>query len=102
MNFIRADNMSAEGFKPPDEKWEQMKAIWDACNAARVVVPPEVNAYFCGEDPDLGGVPVDESELLALGAVIDWSDDTMNAEGVEILVDLIPDDVKVIRVYNSY
>lgn len=93
--------MEVSGFKPPDDKWEQMKSVWDACVAARIEIPAQVEAFFGGQRPDLNGVEVDSTELFKVGAIADWSDEGM-AEGVEIFVEMIPDDVKVIRVCNAY
>lgn len=43
----------------PDEKWKQMKAIYDLCVHARVIVPEEVEAYFnYNEPPDTQTVNV--------------------------------------------
>lgn len=88
------------GFKPPDEAWRRMKAVWDACAAANLTVPTAVERFFEGEDPDDEGVEVDQDALIEAGAVRKWSD--YAAEGFEIVVDKIPPDVKVIRVYNAW
>jgi len=37
------------GFRLPDEKWKQMKAIWDAYDAANLDIPDEVFDYFSEE-----------------------------------------------------
>ena len=44
--------------KPPDEIWKKHKAVWDACIAAGVSVPPEIDAFFEGESPNPAGVEV--------------------------------------------
>ena len=85
------------GFRPPDEKWKQMKSIYDACTKANVLVPGEVEDFFNGEPPDPQGVEV---ELEKLGAVTPWRDDMQ--EGFEVEVAKLPKDVKIIRFYNSY
>lgn len=46
------------GFIPPDEKWQKMKAVWDACRAAGVEVPEDVCDFFEGGEPDPAGVEV--------------------------------------------
>lgn len=100
---IKASNMNAEAFKPPDDKWRRMKAVWDACQEADVPIPADVEQYFGGEDPDPAGVEVDQTVLIDSGVITDWNDgDHGMSEGVEIHVDKIPADVKIIRVYNSY
>jgi len=50
------------GFRPPDEKWKKMKAVWDACEAAGAKIPDEVSDFFDGEEPDARGVEVDLEE----------------------------------------
>lgn len=47
------------GIKSPDEKWKKMKAVWDACTAADLQVPDEVDTYFNQEEPNPNGVRVD-------------------------------------------
>lgn len=81
------------GFKPPDDKWKKMKAVWDACQEAQASLPEEVVDFFDGSDPDPAGVEV---KIKAR----EWSDDS--SEGYEIDVDAIPKGVKVIRFYNSF
>lgn len=80
------------GFKPPDEKFKKMKAIWDQCNELDIEIPDEVYDYFNGEEPDEAGVEVNIKTT-------DWSDE--NRQGYEINVDDIPNGVKTIRFYNS-
>lgn len=84
----------AVGFAPPDEKWEKMKDVWDACKAAKVEAPMEVQKFFDYKDPDPD-----------LGVVVKipyrtWGDD--HAQGIEVEIDKIPKHVKVIRFYNSW
>lgn len=81
------------GFKPPDEKWLQMKAVRDSCISAKVNIPQVVDDFFNNDDPDELGVEVE----LPTHA---WSDDCR--EGFEVIVSEIPSDVKVIRCYTSY
>lgn len=58
----RAKRMSMSthvtGFRPPDERWQAMKAVWDACTAAKTQIPDEVMAFFGDEAPDPRGVEV--------------------------------------------
>jgi hypothetical protein len=81
------------GFAPPDERWVKMKAIWDACGAAGIDVPDEVDGFFGGEAPDPAGVEVE----LTLRK---WRDG--EREGYELDVSAIPPQVKTIRFYNSW
>ncbi len=95
-----SSSIRALGFKPPDAKWEMMKAVWDACSEAEVEPPDEVDNFFCGEPPDEEGVRVEEHMLKVCGAIKQFRAEMM--DGFDIHVDKIPKDVKIIRIYNSY
>ena len=84
------------GFKPADEKWHKMKAVWDACEKAGIDTPEEVIDFFADEPPDENGVVVyiEETDYCK-----EWKDDMK--EGFEIEVYKLPKDVKIIRFYNS-
>jgi hypothetical protein len=81
------------GFKPPDEKWKKMKAIWDSCQAAGIDPPQEVEKFFDYCDPDPNGVEV---KIEAT----EWRDNAR--EGYEIDVSKLPKDVTILRFYNSW
>jgi hypothetical protein len=83
------------GFRPADQKWKEMKAIWDACTKAGVDIPDAVDEFFDGEDP--GDKPGDEVVLGA--AVKEWSVDEQ--DGYELDLSKLPPDVKFIRFYNA-
>jgi hypothetical protein len=82
-----------EGFVPPDEQWQQMKAVWDACAAAGIDQPSEVDEFFDGQEPDPNGQEVEIPHQ-------DWQNG--HSQGVEIKTEDIPKNVKVIRFYNSW
>lgn len=83
------------GFAPPDEKWQKMKDIWDACIAAKIEPPAEVEKFFGDEVPDPAGVEVDLP-------VRKWISPRNPADGYELDVAAIPPHVKIIRFYNSW
>lgn len=89
-----------DGFKAPDDTFQRMKAVWDACTAADVEIPDEVAVYFEGEQPDPAGVVVPEESLRDDGAVRPWEDTA--ASGFEVVVAAIPKDVTTIRFYNAW
>lgn len=97
---MAGDNIHVCGFKPPDEKWTKMKAVWDACKDAGVDPPKDVSAFFNHEEPDPAGVEIDEKALKKCGAAVDFEGDMQ--EGFDIHVDKLPKDVKIVRVYASY
>lgn len=81
------------GFRPPDDDWKKMKAVYDSCKEAGIDPPEEVDDFFEGLPPDEAGVEVD---LI----YHEWTDD--GCEGYEIHVDEIPAGVKIIRFYNAW
>ena len=86
---------SVKGFRPPDEEWKKMKAIWDACKAAGNVEPPEpVQEFFNWHEPDPNGIDVHLR-------VTKWNNNECS-EGLELKVEDIPKNVTVIRFYNSW
>lgn len=86
------------GIKPADEKWKQMKTIYDACEKAGIEIPDEVYYFFNEESPDPSGVKVYRDVLG--GAVQKYSGDAES--GYEVHIDRLPKDVKIIRFTNSW
>ena len=85
------------GFAPPDDKWKQMKAVWDACELAGVSAPPEVIEFFDGEEPDEQGIEVNLEDHECITKYNEES-----REGYEVEVKKIPANVQYIRFYNAY
>lgn len=85
------------GFKPPDETWHKMKAVYDACTKAGVSLPTPVEKYFEGNDPDPAGVEV---SLKNSPACKEYR--SVMREGYEVDLTKLPKDVKIIRFVNSY
>jgi hypothetical protein len=84
------------GFRPADEKWNKMKAVWNACESAGVEIPKEAMDFFDSVAPgDRPGAEVELGEALQ-----EWEDDSR--QGYELDVTKLPPDVKVIRFYNSW
>ena len=88
------------GFKPPNETWLRMKAVWDACAQAHVEPPREVQLFFDYQEPQPHGVRITAQQLTEHGALREWRDDC--SEGYEIDVLKLPKDVTVVRFYNSW
>lgn len=87
-------NTYVVGFIPPDEKYKKMKQIWDNCAEFNIELPHEVDTFFNQCEPDDKGMEVEVQSH-------EWSDGDMQA-GREINIDEIPDNVKIIRFYNSW
>lgn len=85
------------GFRPADEKFFKMKAIWDACTSAGIQVPDEVENFFNGDEPDVRGVKV---QLMGSKAVRLYNAEMR--EGFDVDVAQLPPGVTVIRFYASY
>ena len=81
-------------FRPPDEKWQRMKEVYDACKKAGINIPKEVGEFFEYENPDPNGVQVDIEQ-----AVEDWNDGDMY--GYEIDLSKLPDNTRYVRVFYS-
>ncbi len=84
------------GIKPADEKFMQMKAIFDACEVAGIYPPVEVIEFFNGESPDTNGVIVE----LPNECITYFSEN--GSAGYYIDVRKLPDDVKIIQFKNSW
>jgi len=84
---------SVKGFRPPDEKWKRMKAIWDTCKAANIEPPELVQEFFDWHEPDPKGIEV-HLRVTKWGAEM--------SDGCELKVEDIPKNVTVIRFYNSW
>lgn len=85
------------GIAPPDEKFRQMKAIWDNCTAAGVSIPNEVDEFFNFEPPDQDGVKI---ELKEAHGVAEFKDDS--TEGLVVDIDKLPKHVKLLKFCNSW
>jgi hypothetical protein len=87
-------------FKPPDEKWQKMKRVYDTCTEAGVGVPDEVDKFFNYDRPDTKGVEISEGVLTDCGALKEWDENSRS--GFEVDVTKLPKDVTIIRFYNSW
>ena len=83
------------GFVPPDDKWRQMKQVWDACERAGVECPPDVYKFFNDEPPDECG-----HEVSLKGALRPYKAEMH--EGFEVDISKLPPNVKIIRFWNAY
>jgi hypothetical protein len=92
-----SESVHVVGFKPPDDKWKKMKAVWDACKKANIDVPDDVLSFFEYVEPDPLGVEIDLEKTNAA--------EKYNEEmkwGWEINVAKLPKDVTVLRFYVSH
>jgi hypothetical protein len=85
------------GIRPPDAKWTQMKAVWDACKLAGVEPPDEVLEFFDHAPPDPAGIRV---ELEGKPCIRAFNDDMR--QGFEVDISKLPKNVTVVRFYNSW
>ena len=90
-----------EGFIPPDAKFKKMLKAYRACEEAGVAIPADVDKFFNGEPPDEAGVKLDLTyDKRYKDAVTEYQNDA--CQGVEIDIDKLPKDVKVVRVLNCW
>lgn len=89
------------GFHPPDEKWKKMKAVWDACKAAGVGAPLDVERFFNGEAPDDAGVETSlDNYQKPHPACTSYM--APGKSGYEIDLSKLPTNITKIRFYNSW
>lgn len=88
-------SMHITGFRPADDRWKRMKAVYEACEAAGVDVPEDVEEFFDYQSP--GDKPGMEVEIEDSEAVSEWHDEC--GSGYEIDVAKLPKDIVIIRVY---
>lgn len=82
-------------FVPPDEKWQQMAKIHFACKEAGIEPPYEVQEYFEDGEPEPHGKEVGlNHHTREYKADMHW--------GLEIEVDKIPENAKLLRFYVAY
>jgi hypothetical protein len=83
------------GFRPPDERWRKMKAVWDACKDAGTEPPESVGKFFDWGEPDERGVEVSQPDLEKVGAVKKYMGKT--GEGLEVEIAKLPENVAHVR-----
>ncbi|KKN81581.1 hypothetical protein LCGC14_0318450 [marine sediment metagenome] len=93
-------SMHVEAFKPPNEKWKKMKAVWDSCEEAGIEPPKEVDKFFNREPPDESGVEAGcWSQCAEKKELPPWLKKYSEKEstGFEVDTTQLPEDVSVIR-----
>lgn len=90
-------SMHVVGFKPADDKFKKMKAVWDACKQAGISLPTEAVQFFDGNPPDERGVRVDIRDSDCA-----WDYESQSCRGFEVDVKKLPKDVTIIRFIVSY
>lgn len=95
------------GLKPIDDDWRKMKAVYDACEAAGIDIPHEVDEFFDCREPDEKGVHVDlpfnnydNNDSKNHPAISKGSDSS--SEWWDVEINSIPPDVKIIRFLHSW
>lgn len=88
------------GYQPPDSEWRIKKNAWDACVAAGIAPPAELNEFFGWDEPDDHGREITEKDLINCGALEEWNDSYR--KGFELDVEKLPPYVKIIRFYNAW
>jgi hypothetical protein len=83
------------GFVPPDAEWKAKKLAYDSCKAAGVDPPTKLQDFFGWSVPDEHGREADLGDSLR-----EWRDDYR--QGYEVEIAKLPQNVKVLRFYNSW
>ena len=85
------------GIVPVDDKYIQMRDIYNTCIKAGVSVPPEVKSFFDHLPPDDKGVIVDLGRHPCQSVY-----KAEMQEGIEVDISKVPKPIKIIRFVNSY
>ena len=87
---------SVEVFTNETEKSRQMRAVFVACKAAGVSIPPEVREYFGRDDPLLCGGPTVVLDLKdPTSGLIEWGMD--EAFGLIVELAKLPEEALYLR-----
>jgi hypothetical protein len=93
------------GVKPPTEEYAKRVAVWQACEAAGVEIPDEVDDFFGGEEPDPTGMVVDlgwvDDRKPRHECATEWMAHEGEESGLEIEIAKLPEGVERIRVFLS-
>jgi len=87
-----------EALGQPDERWWQMKEVWEACTTADIEIPREVNEFFDWAEPKIedGRTEIE----LPQKCMKKYTDDSR--EGIEINLEELPEGVEILRFINSW
>lgn len=88
---------SIVAFRPADDEWQRMKAVWDACQNAGIPMPEKIKEFFGHEEPNEEGVVVD---IQATGAAVEWN--SGNSSGFEVDLKKIEKGVRFVRFYYTF
>ncbi len=84
-------SMTAYGVVPGDDKFREMKAIWDSCKAAKVPAPDHVREFFGWVTPSEAGA------LVRLAVAAEFYGDEEEDQGIEVDLAKLPPGVTRIR-----
>ena len=84
------------GIIPADKDWEKKRKAWEACEAAGVKPPKELWDFFGEQSPTVDGREVE----LPADCIRDYDEE--DGAGIEVVVEKIPKEVKIIRFTNSW
>lgn len=85
------------GIRPATAEYKKKVAAYEACQAAGVAIPRELEEYFNGESPNPDGMEV---EIEDTDAVDEYNDDSQ--QGFDVNIKELPKGVTIIRFYNAY
>ena len=88
------------GLRPPDERWERMRDVWEACRVAGVPLPAEVDHFFDHKDPHPKGVEVLLGDLIESGALRTGGNEVV--AWFDLDVTKLPDGVTKLRIYDDW
>ncbi len=89
------------GIKDPEESdgnEDKFLEIYDLCKELNIAAPIEVYEFVSKHED----AEDDDGEIDLKSISREWSDDNCSMVGIEITVEDIPKDIKIIRFVNSY
>lgn len=95
-------SMYVKGFRPEDERWRSMKAVYDTCQVAGISVPVEVLNFFNYEAPDEKGVEIELGSQYGENHLCCTPYYSSGGDGFEIDISQVPEGVKTLRFYCSW
>jgi hypothetical protein len=97
---MSAPRLEVVGFKPANDRFKEMKAVWDACVRAGISVPAEVRHFFHDKAPDDQGVEVPLAGMTRDPAVTPYKAEM--EEGFNVDLTKLDPDVKILRFTVRY
>lgn len=85
--------LTVYGLRAMDEEFAAKKAVYDACIAANVTLPPEIAKFFSNRPPEAHGVHVN------VNFIVSESLESADSKGVILDLTKLPEDVDRLKIW---